>query len=364
MDESIARWRLQNQLLVEPHAPAAEDVLDRLLAVQAENPTQSAWAVAARTVRRDGDDLAGLLDSGAVVRTHVLRPTWHYVARHDLDWLLALTGPRVLRSFESQLLGDLDLTAGDLDRLDGAVLDLLAEEPDRTRDEVAEALRARLPRLADRVTGRLAMLLMGRLEVERLVASGRPREGEHTYARYDERVGDRVDADVFDREEALARLARRYLTGHGPATERDLAYWATLPVTDVRRGLTAVRDELASFEHDGRTYWHLPGAAPEGRGNPPGHLLQLLDEMYRGYQDSRYVLDARGVVPREREKAIGVALVDGQLVATMKRTIGATVVRFELAPYTPLTAGQSLALDEAADRYGAFLGLRPEVVVR
>lgn len=205
---------------------------------------------------------------------------------------------------------------------------------------------------------------MGRLEVERLVVSGRPRDGQHTYARYEQRVGERVGAAALDREEALARLTRRYFTGHGPATDKDLAYWATLPVTEVRRGLAAVQEELESFEHDGRTYWHAPGVGPDAAGRPRGHLLQLLDEMYRGYQDSRYVLDARGVVPREREKALGMALVDGQLVATMKRTVGPAVVRFELAPFTPLSAQQEHALDEAADRYAAFLGLRPDVVVQ
>lgn len=363
MDETIARWRLRNQQLVAPHAPSAGAVLERLLAVQAENPSQSAWAVAARTGTPDADQLAELLASGAVLRTHVLRPTWHYVAAADLDWLLALTAPRVIKGFDAQLRGDLALSVEDVDQLSGAVLDLLAERPDRTRDEVAGELRARVPRLADRVTGRLSMLLMGRLEVERLVVSGRPRDGEHTYARYDARIAGRVDADAFDREEALARLALRYFTGHGPATEKDLAYWATLPITEVRRGRRAVGDALESFEHDGRTYWHAPGAAPTEAGSPDGHLLQLLDEVYRGYQDSRYVLDARGAVPRERERAIGIALVDGQLVATMRRTVGTSAVRFELAPYTPFSRAQRTAIDAAAERYGDFLGLPAEIVL-
>ena len=98
----------------------------------------------------------------------------------------------------------------------------------------------------------------------------------------------------LDRDEALAELARRYFTGHGPATEKDLAYWATLTVTDVRTGLAAVKDQLDHFEHEGRTYWHAPGDPPTDGQEPRAHLLQVLDEMYRGYQDSRYVLDAAG----------------------------------------------------------------------
>ena len=360
MDEAIARWRLRNQHLITPHAGSAADVVDTLLAVQAENPSQSAWAVAARTATPDPDDLAGLIASGEVVRTHVLRPTWHYVSRADIDWLLALTSPRIHPTIDVQLRG-LDLTDRDIDRLTTAILDCLIATPDRTRDEVAEAVRDREPGLADRITGRMVMLLMAHLELDRLVSSGRPREGEHTYAAYRDRVGTRVDPEDFDREGALGRLALRYFTGHGPATVKDLAYWATLTITDVRRGLESVVDQLESFEHDGRTFWHAPGEPPDRPGEPAGHLLQLLDEMYRGYQDSRWVLDARGVVPREREAAIGIALVDGQLVAGMKRVLDASSVRFDLTPHRSLSASERAALEDAAARYGRFLG-RPASV--
>ncbi|WEV77260.1 winged helix DNA-binding domain-containing protein [Janibacter cremeus] len=358
---SIARWRLGNQHLLAPGADCVDDVMSRLLAVQAENPGQSAWAVATRTARPDDTALQEALEQGRVLRTHVLRPTWHYVTADDLDWLLALTGPRVVGVVDSQLQRDLGLSTRDVDELTTVVLDLLGTDPDRTRTEVTTSLRQRVPRLADTVTGRLTMLLMCRLEVERLVASGRPRGGEHTYARYEDRVPGRVDAEVFDRDAALAGLAERYFTGHGPATDKDLAYWASLPITDIRRGREAIDGALESFEHEGRTYWHADDAAPDDRVEPHGHLLQVLDEMYRGYQDSRMVLDARGVVPRGRESAIGMALVDGQLVAGMRRTVSTRAVTFALSPYAPLTPVERAAIDAAAERYGTYLGLPAQV---
>jgi hypothetical protein len=357
VDVTIARWRLGNQYLIAPHATSVSNVMDTLLAVQAENPSQSAWAVATRTVSPKPGELAALLASGDVVRTHVLRPTWHYARRDDIDWLLALTGPRLFKTIDAQLLGDLELTRRDLERLGAAVLDTLNATPDRTREEVAAAVRDRVPALARRVTGRMVMLLMAHLELRRLVSSGKPRDGDHTYATYQSRVGSRIDLDVFDRDEALAQLALRYFTGHGPATVRDLAYWATLTITDVRRGLHAVHDQLDCFEHDGRTFWHSPGERPDQPGSPVGHLLQLLDEIYRGYQDSRWVLDVGGVVPRRRESTIGIALLDGQLAAGMKRTVTPSQVQFELTPYRPLSAAEGRALDEAAARYGDYLGL-------
>lgn len=107
---TIARWRLDSQHLVRLGADSADEVLSRLRAVQAENPAQSAWAVAARTARPDSAALHEALEQGRVLRTHVLRPTWHYVAAADLDWLLALTGSRVLPVVDTQLRRDLGLS--------------------------------------------------------------------------------------------------------------------------------------------------------------------------------------------------------------------------------------------------------------
>jgi hypothetical protein len=355
-DLDIARWRLRSQHLVSPRAPSAREVVGSLLAVQAENPSQSAWAVAARTRDADRADLAKLLDDGAVLRTHVLRPTWHFVRAEDIGWLLDLTGPRVKRVTGQQLRTVHGLDEPAIARAVDVVTRALASRGQLTRGELADELTARgLP-----ATGQFVMILLAHAELDGLICSGRVVDGEHTYALMAERV---PNVRRLDRAEALAELALRYFTGHGPATERDLAYWATLTVTDVRAGLHQVRDRLDSFQHDGRTFWHAPADPPGGAQDPEGHLLQVLDEMYRGYQDSRWVLDAAGQVPRVRESAIGMALIDAQLVAAMRRTITGAQVRFDLRPYGVLTPGQVDALEQVATRYGTYLGLDPRLVV-
>ncbi|QDB79781.1 winged helix DNA-binding domain-containing protein [Georgenia sp. 311] len=356
-DRDVARWRLATQRLVAPHHGSVLDVVTGLLAVQAENRGQSGWSVASRTSGRTAGELDELLAEGAVVRTHVLRPTWHYVAAADVDWLLRLTAPRNRPVFERQL-ADLGLTSAVLDRAGVVVLEHLATEPDRDRTELAAVVAAH----GIALTGHAFMLFLGLLELDRLIVSGRERGTTHTYARYADRV---VAPSRFDREEALAELAWRYLGGHGPATERDLAYWATLTLTDARRAIAASRHRLASFEHDGRTFWHDPaGAPPSGEEQEPaGHLLLLLDEIYRGYQDSRMVLDVAGIVPRGRETAIGIALVGGQIVGSMRRTLGSTV-RFDVEAYRPLGPVELAALEAAAARYASYLDLPPVLTVR
>ena len=348
-DRDIARWRLHSQHLAAP-VDGAEDAVRSLLAVQAENPSQSAWAVATRTRDPRQVDLAGLLATGRVLRTHVLRPTWHYVHADDALWLIELTRSRVLPTIDQQLVP----LADRMDALAKAAVEILAESPDRTRAELADSLAQR----GHELTGMQLMLLAAHLELHALICSGVPRSGEHTYALF----ADRVRAPRrLEHDEATVELALRYFTSHGPATERDLAYWATLTLTDVRRGLAGAADRLESFEHDDRTYWHAPGEAPTS-APLSGHLLQVLDEMYRGYQDSRWVLDAAGLLSRGRETAIGMALVDGQVVAGMKRAVSARTVTFELRPLRPLEPDESAAIHDAAARYAAYLGLELRLV--
>ena len=356
MEVAIARWRLRSQHLVAPHAASADEAIGSLLAVQAENPSQSAWAVAARTREPDRADLAKLIDTGAVLRTHVLRPTWHYVRAADLGWLLELTAPRVQPVLVQQLRNVHGLDERATDRAVEAVTQALAGGAQLTRAQMGDELAGRgIP-----TTGHMLMILLAHAEMNGLICSGSVVDGEHTYALMAGRV---PHPRRLTRDEALAEIALRYFTGHGPATERDLAYWATLTLTDVRAGLRQVGDRLASFQHDGRTYWHAPGDPPGGPQEPAGHLLQVLDEMYRGYQDSRWVLDAAGQVPRVRETAIGMALVDAQLVAAMRRTVTATQVQFALRPYATLTPHQLDALERAAARYADYLRLTPRVTV-
>ncbi len=351
-DYDIARWRLRSQHLVAPLQPSAAHVVRSLLAVQAENPSQSAWAVAARVAEPDANDLANLLDNGQVLRTHVLRPTWHYVSADDIVWLLALTRPRVQRSIATQLRVQHSLDERALAHARDAVVEEVGAAGALARPELAERLVRRGVGASSR-PGMVVMLLLAHVELDGLICSGPRASGEHTYALLSERV---ARPRVLDRDEALAEIALRYFTSHGPATERDLAYWASLTLGDVRRGLAASRDRLESFDHDGREFWHSPGERPPTRaGRPSGHLLQILDETYRGYQDSRWVVDAGRLLDRGRGTSIGMGLVDGQLLTRMRRTVSPDSVRFELEPYRALTSAEERALRAAAQRYAAFL---------
>src|SRR5262249_45895449 len=142
-DLDIARWRLRSQHLVWPHAVSAGEAIGSLLAVQAENSSQAAWAVASRTSNPDQADLAALLDHGTGLRTHVLRPTWHFVRAEDAGWLLDLTGPRIRRVTGQQLRNAHGLDGRSIDHAVTGVTEALASRGQLTRAQLADELRDR-----------------------------------------------------------------------------------------------------------------------------------------------------------------------------------------------------------------------------
>ena len=183
-DLDIARWRLRTQHLVSPYAASAREAVGSLLAVQAENPGQAAWAVASRTRHPDQAELAALLDDGAVVRTHVLRPTWHFVRAEDIGWLLDLTGPRIRRVTGQQLRDTHGLDERSIDQALAAVTQLLGSRGQLTRAQLADELREH----GIQGSGQMLMILLAHAELSGLICSGRVAGGEHTYALMDERV--------------------------------------------------------------------------------------------------------------------------------------------------------------------------------
>jgi hypothetical protein len=355
-DLDIAAWRLATQWVTRP-GPDAEAVVRHLLAVQAENQRQSEWAVAARTVTPRADDVPDLLADGTVIRTHVMRTTWHYALADDVGWLLDLTGPRLRTGLAAGLVRQ-GFDAAFLAQVSDVVCASLAERPHQTRQELRELVAG----AGLTIGGMQIAQLLAVVELDQLICSGVPRDGEHTYALFADRV---PNPRRLDRDEALAEIVVRYVSGHGPATVRDLAYWGTLGLTDLRRGLAVAEHRLASFERDGRTYWHAADSEPPATtGVPRGHLLMALDELHNGFQDTRYALDQAGLVPRAaRYPAVGMALVDAQFVAVHTRTVTPTAVRFDLIGWRPLDADDLEVLTEAADRVGEYLGLPAQLRV-
>ena len=362
--ETIARQRLFNQRLLASSFRQPVEVVHWLGAAQAQDYAGAKWSLGMRLdpATADVSDTAveQAFDAGAMLRTHVLRPTWHFVAPADIRWLLALTAPRVtlLNAPYYRRVGlDDELYA----RAREVLIQALAGSTHPTRDELRQALDT--AHIAADIELRMIYILM-RAELDGLICSGPRRGKQFTYALLDERV---PPTAPLGREEALAELARRYFTSHGPATVHDLARWASLTLEDVRTGLAASAAHLQSEEVDGQTYWFDPALPPPpapSAEEPAAYLFSIYDEYVIGYKEWSAIADAEDAA-RLRALAndlTNVVLVDGRIVGTWKRAIGSRGVTVTLRPLRTLRQEETDAVAAAADRLGAFLD-RPATLV-
>ena len=355
----IARRRIRNSRLTGDRFTAPDDAVRWHLAMQAQEYGPAMWSIGQRSKGLREPDVDGAITDGTIVRTHVLRPTWHFVARDDIRWLLALSGPRVQQGNAGRYR-QLGLDARTLARGEKVIASALEGGNRLTRDELAAVLERKK---VDREGQRMPYFLM-HCELEAVICSGGRKGKQQTYALLDERVP--AGGPRFDREEAVVELVRRYLTSHGPATVKDLSWWSGLTMTDIRAALGSLDDEVASDAVDGLTIWSASSErrrrAQAARG---AHLLQTYDELVVGYTESRFHGDTAGELARQawsdRSFPTGVFLLHGRVGGHWRRTIEPKRVRVAMHTYTKVAAADAEVLESAATRLGRFVGLPVEL---
>jgi len=358
--EIVAR-RLRAQRLTGVPCATPEEAVGLLGAVQAQDYGPAKWSLGARVAGATDEQVERALSAGAILRTHVLRPTWHFVLPADIRWLLTATAPRV-RARDARRYAQLGLDGQTLRRSAGALVAALRGGNRLTRAEVAGVLSA----AGVGVEGqRLPYLLMA-AELDALICSG-PRIGkQHTYMLLEERVHGARD---LPRDEALAELARRFFIGHGPATARDFAAWATLTVVEARAALQAAGPDLEAEDRDGVRLWG-PAAGPGSRGEHPSapprpcvHLIQGYDEIVMGYTETKPLLARPGSPWEPATPPVFrlVVLLDGGVAGYWRPRPKRDRVIVEVALMEAFSGAAMAALETEAVRYGAFLGLPAEV---
>jgi hypothetical protein len=352
----VVHLRLLKLGLSRPADTDPTSTVRRLGAVQSQDYGPATWSLGQRIPGLRAADADAAFDAGELVRTHVLRPTWHFVAPQDLRWLLALTAPRVHR-LNAYYYRQAGLDAGTLATSRSAIERVLADGEPRTRKQVLEALAA----VGVPVTGLAGGYALMHAELEGVVCSG-PRIGrQHSYVLVDARVPPAPPAEAAlaeDPDAALAELVHRFFATHGPATVQDLRAWASLTVSDVRRGLEALGDRLVSVVLDGRTFWFEPPADPFRAPSPAVHLLQAYDEYLVGHADSKDLIVPEGDYDLwgRRRRFNGVVVLDGSVAGDWRRKITRERVVVEVHLLHPFDGAAADALQAAADAHGRFLG--------
>jgi DNA glycosylase AlkZ-like len=351
--KQIALLRLQQQGLAQPVFKRPEEVVGWLGAVQAQDYRAAKWGVAMRTQGLSNADLDNAFDSGAILRTHVMRPTWHFVTPADIRWMQALTAARV-NAANAYYYRRLELDEAVFARSNAILASALQGSHYMRRDELGALLQQAGIDTRDRL--RLTYIVL-RAELDTVICSGPRRGKQFTYALLEERA---PESRTLDHDEALAELTRRYFDGHGPATVQDFAWWSGLTVADIEAGLEMAGPQLAHVVIDEKTYWFSNSMPDNGDPSPSAFLLPNYDEYIIGYTDRSAAFDQQDTKmenPREDIVFNHTILIDGRVAGTWKRSFKKGQILLEARPFASLSAAEEAALALAVQRYGEFHGM-------
>jgi Winged helix DNA-binding domain len=362
MDTSaIVLGRMSSQGLTGGRFADAAELVGWMGCVQAQDFAMAKWGVGLR-VASGGSGSSGAFsgasetaidaafNAGTILRTHVLRPTWHFVLPADIGWLLRLSAPRI-KGFCKPYHRQLEIDAAVLRKSRKIISKALQDGAMLTRVEIALLLkRAKI----DTSDIRMNFLMMD-AELEGLICSGERRGKQFTYASLASRVTRPVE---FSGDAALGELARRFFLSRGPATVYDLAWWGGMTVGDAKRGLEVVKGELESVVVDGKEYW---SGGTFTVTMPAVLLLPAYDELTVAYKDRFAVL------PREYEKACSyglkpVIVVNGRIVGIWRRVVGKGKVVVEVHFFEKVSKAVGRLVEREAKRYGNFFGLQPSLI--
>jgi Winged helix DNA-binding domain len=348
----VARQRLHNQHLSSPEFTKPADVVKWLGAVQAQDYYGAKWALGQRMQAATDDVIEKAFAEGKILRTHVMRPTWHLVAPADIRWMLKLTAPR-LNVSNGHYHRKLKLDDAVFRRSNKALAAALRGGKQLTR----EVLRNVLEEAGISTSDLRFVYILARAELDGVICSGARRGKQFTYALLDERA---PQTKALAGDEALAELTRRYFTSHGPATLEDFVWWSGLTMAGARAGIEMIRGRLEREVIDRKVYWLTPYTSSAKGSTRLAYLLPAYDEYLIAYKDR-----SAAVEPRKRKRAIpgnavfsSSIVIGGRVVGSWKRTFRESAVVITLSPFAPFSKAERQAVDDAAHRYGSFLGMR------
>ena len=350
--KDIANFRLASQQIAGTKFTSPKDIVTWMGAMQAQDFAMSKWAVGVRLPNSTEKMIEAALDQGEIIRTHVLRPTWHLVSADDLRWMLELTAPHIKAGMKSRN-ADLGLTDAILTKSLKLIEKTLRDGNHSTREELIAVLnRANI----DTNENRASHIFM-EAELERLICSGASKSGKQTFSLLDERV---PATRSLSRDEALASLAKRYFTSHGPATLDDFDWWSGLSIGDARRALDMVKSDVASEVVEGRTYWF---DRVNFKTKESAFLLPAFDEFIISYKDRSATLTSER--HKQAVSSNGVfypaMVVNGATVGLWKRAVKKEKVVLELGYFTKPQPSLQKLIETASVRYGEFLGKNVEI---
>jgi len=352
MTLEIPFQRLHSQKLSHPIFKTPNEVVQWLGAVQAQDYAGAKWALAQRMLNTTDAALDEAFADGSILRTHLLRPTWHFVTPKDIRWMLKLTAPRV-HAVSAYMVRQSGLDKAIFKKSNVTLEKALRGDKQLTRTELA----SNLDKAGISADGFRLGYLMMYAELEGLICSGARRGKQFTYALLEERV---PPAKALTRDEALAELISCYFRTRGPATLQDFTMWSGLTMTDARNGIDMVKSKFEQETLNGQTYWFPESTPPKKANSSIAYLLPNYDEYFIGFKDRSAigeVAQKAGIKGDDPALIAHIIILNGQIVGGWRRTLKKDEVIVEASLITKLNKAEEQAVAAAAKRFGRFLEL-------
>lgn len=352
----IAQCRLRQQQISSHRCRRPAEVVAALGAMQAQDYPGALWSIGLRLPDATEVAVERALAERTIVRTWLMRGTLHFVAAADVRWMLELLTPRIIAGRAANAR-NLELDAAVFTRCEKLFVRALAGGRQLPREAMMELLETNKISTANM----RGYHILWRLAQEGVIIFAARSGKSQTFALLDEWV---VPVKKLARAAALAELARRYFTSHGPALLTDFAGWSGLKAGDARAGVEAASSALRREKIGNADFWMAADAAAPNAGTSEAHLLPGFDEYLLGYKDRRAVLEARHVlkiVPGSNGVFLPTVILQGRVAGTWKRTVKKDAVVITVSSFKPLKKAEKQAVAASADRCGQFLGLPVEV---
>jgi len=315
--------------------------------MQAQDFNAAKWAIGLRLDGSTDKSVSEAFDKGEIIRTHILRPTWHFVTPENIRWMLQLSAKRVMQSMKSRDR-ELGLTNEIYNKCYSIIEKALEKEEYLTREELTKILH----HAGMKVNSSQMYHLVTGAEVNGIICSGILCEKKQTYALFEKRI---PPAKPLTKEESLAKLARIYFSGHGPAALNDFIWWSGLPAGEARQGLKAVETEFILETINGQTYWMPDIDFHPSTGKNELYLLPAFDEYIVGYKDRTGVLTSENHTKAISSNGVfrPVVIKDGQVIGLWKKSITKKKI-IEVAPFEVIAHATQELIDVAAEKFRMF----------
>lgn len=271
----IIALRLFNQGLSTNRFEKAEEVVAHFGAMQAQDYSMALWAVGLRTANSSRSVIENQIKAGKIIRTHILRPTWHLVHQKDIRWMMELSAPNVKKAVQY-----VDRKEGLTDALFKKAWKIIERQYSKADSLTKEDMMICLAGARLSIGNLLATQIIIRAELEMLLCNG---EEKGTYALFEKRV---PATGKISKNEAIGKLAQLYFSSRGPATLKDFAWWSGLSISDAKIGVAELNNRLHSFTLDQVKYFCFD-IKNNGSEKPVFSLLPCYDEYTVGYSEGR-----------------------------------------------------------------------------